>query len=216
MGANKTSQYNDHSMKDAMDYKNGSLDDIRRRAEATVNEKSSALRDAPTVSSAEELKKLVHELQVHQIQLEMQNEALREAQLALQVAHDKYIDLYDYAPVGYLTVDNKGIIYEANLTATILLGVDRAPLIGKPIYKFVFKDDLDDCYLKLQQIFSTREKLICELRLVKQNGDQFHAQLEGIAVEVREGRSVFARLIFSNITDRKRIEQEKETSDGRA
>ncbi len=192
-----------------MDNKNTSADEMRRRAEAIVSEKLAALSDTPTLSS-EELRNLVHELQVHQVELEMQNEALREAQLALQMAHDKYIDLYDYAPVGYLTADNKGIIHKANLTATHLLEVDRMTLIGKPIARFVFKEDSDSCYLKLQQVFATHEKLIWELRFMKQNGDQFYAQLEGMAVEDKEGRSTFARLIISDITERKRIEEEKE------
>jgi PAS domain S-box-containing protein len=192
-----------------VDNKNTSADEMRRRAEAIVSEKLAALSDTPTLSS-EELRNLVHELQVHQVELEMQNEALCEAQLALQVAHDKYIDLYDYAPVGYVTVDNKGIIHEANLTATHLLGVDRVSLIRKPISRFVFKKDSDTLYLKLQQVFATQEKLICELRFVKENGDQFYTQLEGMAVEDKEGRSTFARLIISDITERKRIEEEKE------
>lgn len=193
-----------------MDNKNTSVDDMRRRAEAIVSEKLAALPDTPIVSSAEELRNLVHELQVHQVQLEMQNEALSEAQLALQAAHDKYIDLYDYAPVGYLTVDNKGIIHEANLTVTRLLGVDRASLIGKPISHFVFREDSDTCYLKLQQVFATREKFICELRFVKENSDQFYAQLEGIAVEDRDGNFTRAGIILTDISERKRVEAEKE------
>ncbi len=189
-----------------MDNKNTSADEMRRRAEAIVSEKLAALSDTRTLSS-EELRNLVHEIQVHQVELGMRNEALREAQLALQVEHDKYIDLYDYAPVGYLTADNKGIIHEANLTATHLLGVDRVSFIGKPISHFIFNEDLDTFYLKLQQVFATQEKLICELRFVKENGDQFYAQLEGVAVEDKEGRSTSARLILSDITERKRIEE---------
>ena len=192
-----------------MDNKDNSVDDMRRGAETIVNEKLAALSDTPRLSS-EELTSLVHELQVHQVQLEMQNEALREAQLALQMAHDKYIELYDYAPVGYLTVDNRGTIHEANLASTHLLGVDRMLLIGKPIFRFVFKEDSDSCYSKLQQIFATHEKLICEVRFIRHDGDQFYGQLEGVAVEDKEERSTFARLIVSDITERKRIEEEKE------
>ncbi len=192
-----------------MDNKDNSVDDMRRGAEAIVNEKLAALSDTPRLSS-EELTSLVHELQVHQVQLEMQNEALREAQLALQMAHDKYIELYDYAPVGYLTVDNRGIIHKANLASTHLLGVDRMLLIGNPISRFVFKDDSDSFYSKFQQIFATHEKLICELRFIRHNGGEFYAQVDGMAVEDKEGRSTFARLIVSDITERKRIEEAKE------
>jgi PAS domain S-box-containing protein len=154
--------------------------------------------------------KIIHELQVHQIELEMQIEALREAQQALQETHDKYIDLYDYAPVGYLTVDNKGTIHEANLTATHLLGVDRVSLVGKPLSHFVFKDNSDTCYLKVRQVFLTQEKMICELRFVKENGDQFYAQLEGVAAQDLDGKVPRARVILSDISERKRIEERLE------
>jgi PAS domain S-box-containing protein len=166
--------------------------------------------DMPQELKEKTPKEIIHELHVHQFELEIQNETLREAQQALQEAHDRYIDLYDYAPIGYLTVDKKGTIHEANLTATHLLGVDRMSLIGKPLSLFVFKDDSDTCYLNLQQVFLTQGKMICELRFVKEKGDQFYAQLEGIAIKNLDGEVTRARVILSDISERKRIEERLE------
>jgi PAS domain S-box-containing protein len=188
-----------------MTNQNDSGHDLRKRAEKYLKRKLSDF-DAESTLSTQALRDVVHELQVHQIELEMQNEELSEAHLALQAAHDKYIDLYDYAPVGYLTVDNKGTVNEANLTATHLLGINRASLVGKPLSRFVFRDDLDDCYFKLQQVFETQKKLTCELRLVKENGDQFHAQIEGMTVDNKEGPPASARLALLDITERKKAE----------
>jgi PAS domain S-box-containing protein len=179
----------------------------KSRLRAVAEEKLSKLQDTPHELKEKTPEDIIHELQVHQIELEMQNETLREAQQALQEAHDRYIDLYDYAPVGYFTVDKKGTIHEANLTATSLLGVDRVSLVGKPLSHFVFEDDSDTCYLKLRQVFLIQEKMTCELRFVKEKGDQFYAQLEGITVQDLDGKVTRARIIFTDISKRKRIEE---------
>ena len=109
---------------------------LRRHAEAALAKK---FRDASDIStlSPEDMQKLVHELQVHQIELEMQNEELRTAQIALEKSVGKYLDLYDFAPVGYFTLDRKGIILEANLTAVRLLGIEKESLIKGPLSRFV-------------------------------------------------------------------------------
>ena len=80
---------------------------------------------------------MIHELQVHQIELEMQNEQLRQTQAELEAALTKYTDFYDFAPVAYLTLDERGLILEANLTAATMLGVERqrfAPAAGDQLY----------------------------------------------------------------------------------
>ena len=184
--------------------KDGSKNSLRNVAE----EKLSKLRDATQNLKDKTPEAIIHELQVHQIELEMQNESLREAQLALQAAHEKYIDLYDSAPVGYLSVDSKGIIHRVNLTASRLLGVERASLIGRPISRFVLKEDGDTFYLYLRHILRTRKKQTCELRFVKKNGDQFYAQLEGITAQVEDGNISGCRMVITDITDRKIAEKE--------
>ena len=91
--------------------------------------------------SAEEVHRLVHELQVHQIELEMQNEELRRAQNELEAARDSYADLYDFAPIGYLTLSERGQILEANLTAARLLDMERGVLLGQWLYRFIATED---------------------------------------------------------------------------
>jgi PAS domain S-box-containing protein len=106
---------------------------LRRRAEALAAEWLEERRLPPP----ENLPELVHQLQVHQIELEMQNEALREARGELELSRDRYADLYDFAPVGYVTLDEEGIIRQINLTACDMLGHERGRLLGHPLVAFV-------------------------------------------------------------------------------
>ncbi len=103
------------------------ISELRARAQSALAQKTSDVKDISALS-LEDLQELVQEFQVHQIELEMQNEELRTAQLALEDLKNRYQDLYDFAPVGYLTFNEKGLILEANLTAARLLGEERQSL----------------------------------------------------------------------------------------
>src|SRR5271157_4080986 len=104
--------------------------ELRRRAEARFKEKQSSQRsEVGDQSTAEETQRLVHELEVHQIQLEMQNEELLQARAEVEAILGQYTDLYDFAPVGYFTFDRDGAIRQVNLTGVRLLGVDRSGLV---------------------------------------------------------------------------------------
>ena len=187
------------------------LTGLRSRAEKALQEKSSVHPDVSTLPTAE-LQKLVHELEVHQIELEMQNEEMLRTQRELGESLNRYQDLYDFAPVAYVTLDTKGIVREANLTAVGLLGVDRKLLIGKPFSAFVHELDYSAYYGKLvQQVLETREKQTCELRIAPKKGDMFHALLEGRSVKDQDGKVARTRITLSDITDRIRAEQEKES-----
>jgi two-component system, cell cycle sensor histidine kinase and response regulator CckA len=186
------------------------LSDLRKRAENALQEKSSVHPDVSTLPT-EELQKLVHELEVHQIELQMQNEELLRTQRELGESLNRYQDLYDFAPVAYVTLDTKGIVREANLTAVGLLGVDRKLLIGKPLSSFVHELDYSVYYVKLVQVLETRENQTCELRIAPQKGDMFHALLEGRSVKDQDGKVTRTRIILSDITDRIRAEKEKES-----
>ncbi len=102
--------------------------DLRRRAENRLGETQAATGPHP---NKEDTSKLIHELQVHQIELEMQNEELIQARAEIEASLEKYSDLYDFAPVGYFTLTDEGIIREVNLTGTALLGEERSRLINQ-------------------------------------------------------------------------------------
>ena len=103
--------------KNAEDKNSKSL--LRDAAESKL---STSLRKAPWLKT-KPIDEIIHELEVHQIELEMQNSELKNTLVALEEAKDRYMDLYDFAPVGYLTISSKGVIVEANLTAATMLGV---------------------------------------------------------------------------------------------
>ncbi len=177
--------------------------ELRRRAEDKLNEKTSA----STPLEEADVRKLLHELQVHQIELEMQNEELRAAQQELETSRNRYADLYDFAPVGYCTLDDYGIILEANLTAATLLGVERSKLVGKPITRFILKADQKVYYHHRQQLFDTGEPQSCELRMLKQDGAEFWGNLSGSSSLDADESPVY-RISINDITERKRIDQQ--------
>ena len=108
---------------------------LRKRAEEFLKKYPDAIKEITSV----DVKKLVEDLHIHQIELEIQNEELRMAQLELEDSRDKYSDLYDFSPVGYVTISEKGSILQANLSCAAMLGVERSSLIGKPFSRFVKK-----------------------------------------------------------------------------
>ncbi len=144
--------------------------ELRRQAEEIAREKAAQSPENLEALSPEETRQTLHELRVHQIELEMQNEELRRAQAELDAARARYFDLYDLAPVGYCTLSEQGLILEANLTAATLLGVARGALVKQPISRFILKEDQDIYYLHRKQLFETGEPQACELRMVKKDG----------------------------------------------
>ncbi|MFC1834576.1 PAS domain S-box protein [Thermodesulfobacteriota bacterium] len=159
------------------------------------------------VRSWEELQRLVHQLQVHQAELETQNEELRLAQEQLAESRDRYLDLYDFAPVGYLTLNEEGLILEANLTAANLLGSARGALIGRPFSRFVCRDRQDNYFLHRQQVFYAQTRHTCEIRLIKTDGTEFPAQMESDIVPNATDKPRQCRTVISDVTERKKGEK---------
>ncbi len=105
---------------------------LRERAEAKLSSQETGLQELPL----EDMRALVHELQVHQIELEIQNDELRQGQIALEAANQKYHDFYEFAPVGFMTLDGAGIIREVNLTAVRQLETNQEPHPGQALDVF--------------------------------------------------------------------------------
>ncbi|MBK9965050.1 MAG: PAS domain S-box protein [Holophagales bacterium] len=164
--------------------------------------------------SPEATRQTLHELQVHQIELEMQNEELRRVQLERDLAKARYFDLYDLAPVGYCTLSERGVILEANLTAATLLGVVRAALVRQPVSRFILKDDQDHYYLLRRQLFETGSPQATELRMVKQDGTLFWAHLATTVAKGEDGAPV-GRLVLHDVTQRKQAEMALRESEER-
>jgi PAS domain S-box-containing protein len=185
--------------------------ELRRRAEELLGQRPEDIEAIP----GDDIQRLIHELRVHQIELEMQNEELRKTQGEINELLTKYFDLYELAPVGYLVIDKKGLILEANLTGANLLGVQMRYLIKKRFSRFVEPDSQDRFYFHRKQVLQTGAKQICELRLVKKDGTPFHAQLDSMAVQDGEGNSNQFRTAITDITERKQAEEAlQESYDG--
>jgi PAS domain S-box-containing protein len=156
-----------------------------------------------------DVQQLVHELQVHQIELEMQNENLRRAQVELEAARDRYADLYDFSPAGHFTLDLSGTIVEANLRAATLLGPRRQELIGKPFVRFVTSDDRPVFHRHWQAVLKTGTRQTCEVQLQKESGPSCWVYLESLAMSEESGPITRWRTALLDISSRKRAEQEK-------
>ncbi|MEY3289184.1 MAG: hypothetical protein RLZZ419_1426 [Pseudomonadota bacterium] len=181
---------------------------LRQQAEAIIlQEKPSVSIDTLDDLSPESVRKMLHELCVHQIELEMQNEELRQAQLLIDKSRGRYFDLYDLAPIGYCTLDKQGLILEANIKAASLLGVERHRLTRKPINHFIFKADQDIFYLQHKRLYQTGEPQSCELRMIKHDGTQIWVQLAEVATQETDDQRL-CRIVLSDITERKKNEAE--------
>ena len=180
---------------------------MRRMAEATLAHHPIA---EPLPAEA-----LLHELQVHQIELEMQNEALRRTQTELEISRDRYVDLYDFAPVGYLTLNTNGMIEELNLTAATLFGTERKDLLQRSFTTQVIREDQNRWLTLFLNVKKQEGKSSVEVTLQRRDGTVFPALLEcqRTRITVAEGNPRGAgetalRMALSDISERRQAEDE--------
>ena len=190
------------------------------------NEENSRLRDdaaeqlgrlprsAPDLNG-QPTEDLVHELQVHQIELEMQAEELRRAHLTLKESRDRYLDLYEFAPIGYLTLTDKGLVIEVNLTGATLLDLVRNKMVRSRFSKFVAEKDVDQWHRYFMDVLGQNEKRSCTLTLKRGDGSEFPARLEAVRIaELGEGRTA-VRVAISDISDIRLMEDALRESEAR-
>ncbi|GAA5512930.1 adaptive-response sensory-kinase SasA [Deinococcus carri] len=177
---------------------------LREQAEAKLREHGPV---APAPAPQDPLA-LLHELQVHQIELEHQNEELRRALLEVEEARTRYLDLFDFAPIGYFTFDRQGVIQEANLTGCHLLNVPRERLIGRRFLVFVDPDSRSHFTALLKRVFESPEKRVGELRLLRQDGSLFWGQLEIVAENLAGTPGQHCRAAVIDITVQKQAQDE--------
>ncbi|TKB34736.1 MAG: PAS domain S-box protein [Nitrospira sp.] len=180
--------------------------DLRRQAEALLRTTN---RDV-AVMPVKDVQQLVHELQVHQVELEMQNEELRRTQLALEAARDRYVELYDFSPAGHLTLDTQGTIVEANLRAGTLLGVTRNTLIGKSLAGFIASEEEGTFHRHCRDVLTTGMRHTCEVRLRKRKGASCCLFIESLVIQDEPGPITRWRTSLLDVSERKLAEQAME------
>lgn len=174
---------------------------IREKAEALLREEY----PVENLVKDKHLPQILHELQVHQIELELQNDELRRTQEVLQQTQKKYFDLYNLAPVGYVTLDNKGVILDINLAGAEMLGRERRWLNNRPLLGFLDSESRQVFFEYLDTLAQARMSQTCELRLQPHSGVRpIYVQVEGVA-DQEEGHRCY-RLILTDITQRKAAE----------
>lgn len=181
--------------------------DLRKQAEERLNKQGG---QELNLSSLEK-ERLIHELEVHQIELEMQNEELRKAQELLEGSRIKYLTLYDRTPLTYITLSEKGIIIEANQVATDLFGIEKDSLLKQPITKFILNDDQDIYYLHHKRLTESKFKQQFELRMEKKGGSIFYANLITDLCEEEDGTSLYL-VIINDINEQVNAKQKENLS----
>lgn len=190
-------------MQDNNQYKD-KFKELRHRAEKSLHEKSDEQKDYL------KYRELLHELEVHQKELEMQNEELQESLSQLSSLYREYAELYDFAPCGYITLSPKGIILQANLTASSILGTERNLLTKMSLVSFFRKDDSLIFNRAIKRALEEGTPQREELQLARKNGQRKWLLLDIVADFTEEGGFSQWRITFSDITERVRAEKEKE------
>jgi PAS domain S-box-containing protein len=180
----------------------------------THNEESTRMLNELDMQRAElqiqkdETNRLFQELSVHNTEIEMQNDELCRTQEELNDSRSRYFDLYDLAPVGYITVSVNGFILESNLTAAVLLGVARGALVKQPILRYIYKEDQGVYFFYSKTLYKPGGWQAFELRLVRADGQPFWAGMDATALQDKNGDTV-CRIVLRDLTDRKAAETER-------
>lgn len=182
--------------------KRNSAQALRLQAEAIARDQTMMSTVPAETLTLAGMQRTVHDLQVHQIELEMQNDELRRVQLMLETARSRYFELYDMAPVGYCTVNDGGQVVEANLAAASLLGLTRGALLGQQISRFIGKDYQDTYHRLRQQLEHSSKPQICELQIVNLEGQSCWVQVTTSAAQNTNGAPE-QRLVLVDINESK-------------
>jgi PAS domain S-box-containing protein len=154
-----------------------------------------------------EVSQLIHDLEVHQIELEMQNRELREAQGALEESRARYADLYDFAPVVYFTLESSGRIKEANLTAAALFGLERANLVGRLLTSFVVREERQLLRQHLRRCFSEKIRVATNVTMMVRRQGRVVVQIVSTPGIGRGGDVVGCKTTLTDISALKRSEE---------
>ncbi len=161
----------------------------------------------PRTYTPEEIRRVFHDLQVHQLELEMQNEELLQTQESLEASRTEYFELYDLAPVGYMTVDDKGMILKVNLWVCNHLRENRMDLVNRPLSKWIVRQDEDLYFLFRKRFMAGEDGAECTLRMVRRGGECCWVHFSSVSTMDTAGRIVM-RLAMSDVTKIKESEEQ--------
>lgn len=162
--------------------------------------------------SLTEVSQLIQKLQIHQAELEMQNGQPRKTSAHLETTPNKYQDLFEFAPVGFLTLDGKGVILDANLTCTKLLGIDKSELKGQKLASFLVPEQLQVFDDFLRKVLASEDKHTCELSLIRADNSPFFTRLDANLLKTQSKLNILVCIALTNITDQKEIQTKLEES----
>jgi PAS domain S-box-containing protein len=188
------------------DQQNKGTENNREQA-AELRQRAEFATESREIWSPEALRQTLHNLRVHQIELEIQNEALRESQVALEAAQARYSGLFNRAPVGYCTISEAGTIIEANATVARQLGACCDELPQQAFSRYICKEDQDLYYLLRKKLLASGQAQACDLRMVNQSGTQFWAHLDAVAAPDEDGATALLG-VLTDISERKRADAE--------
>ncbi len=157
---------------------------------------------------------ILHELQVHQIELEMQNEQLRQAHVALEESRDRYVDLFEFAPIGYLTLTDKGLIAEVNFIGAELLGTERKKLLLQPFSRYIAPEYSDQFNLRLVRLMQNEAQQSYDMQIRRDDDTKSYVHVDALHVKAEDGTVTF-RITLTDITKSKRIEEALKESEQR-
>lgn len=160
----------------------------------------------PQSPRPDEVDRLVSDLEAHQIELEVHIQALQTTQRQLEAYRDRYVDLYDFAPLGYVTLDDEGYIQEMNLAGASLLGSQLADLVGYPFADYVVAPDRAAFLEHIRKCCGQRQEVTSELELITKDGRLVAVQLHSVSIVAPEHEGVFCKTAITDITERKRTE----------
>ena len=187
---------------------------LRELAVAALQKNAALPRESLETLSPDTVRRMLNEQEARRLELEIQNKELLRAQLEVDGWRSSYFDLFDLAPVGYVTVSESGLILQANRAAATLLGVRQVDLIRKPFPRFMHHDDADNYYLLSKQVLETNGSKACEVRMVKSDGTSFWVHLAATGAPNEDGLPRL-RVALSDISALKQAEQALRESEER-
>lgn len=190
--------------------KNKSKSGLRAKAERALLDSD---KEAPVVLGQQSLEELVHELQVHQVELEMQNDELKRSNTELEYAYNRYRDLYDNAPIAYITIDTAGAVVEANNQAAFLLKKEKNSFLNTHFSLLVHQDHRRDFFQNIQRVFATGETRTMELDLHSDDEHRTTVKIQSSFIGGTEDREPACLTAMVDLTERKQMEEQLRLSE---